>query len=161
MTIVTRHCRSAGSKVRRSSIATQVVTPVTCSRLSICRCVIFTMRRLPTTHTPIRLGPSCTVHRSYQGDKRKIWQGGNTKAMDLYRLPAVIEAIKNDTTIYIVEGEKDVHAVESLGRLPLQAPRAPAKWSKINPSPLTAERSLSSRTRTTPGANMPARSSPL
>jgi hypothetical protein len=50
-----------------------------------------------------------TVHRSYHGDKRKIWQGENTKARDLYRLPAVIEANKNDTTIYIVEGEKDVH----------------------------------------------------
>ena len=101
-----------------------------------------------------------TVHRSYQVTSGRSGRAGNTKAMDLYRLPAVIEAIKNDTTIYIVEGEKDVHAVESLGRLPLQAPRAPAKWSKINPSPLR-RKDRCRRDKDDPGANMPARSSPL
>jgi hypothetical protein len=77
-----------------------------------------------------------TVYRTYQGDKRKIWQGGNTKAGNLYRLPAVIEAIKNDTTIYIVEGEKDVHAVESLGAVATTNPEGAGKWSKIDPTPL-------------------------
>jgi hypothetical protein len=77
-----------------------------------------------------------TVHRTYQGDKRKIWQGGNTKAMDLYRLPAVIEAIKNDATIYIVEGEKDVHALELLGAVATTSPEGAGKWSKIDPTPL-------------------------
>ncbi|NBW51498.1 MAG: hypothetical protein EBR49_15705 [Betaproteobacteria bacterium] len=32
-----------------------------------------------------------------------------------YRLPKVIEAVKQGITVYIVEGEKDVHAAESLG----------------------------------------------
>lgn len=32
-----------------------------------------------------------------------------------YRLPKVIEAVKQGLTVYVVEGEKDVHAAESLG----------------------------------------------
>ena len=35
----------------------------------------------------------------------------------LYRLPQVIEAISKGTPIYIVEGEKDVHTLESLGKV--------------------------------------------
>lgn len=32
-----------------------------------------------------------------------------------YRLPRVLEAIKNNETVYIVEGEKDVHTAEKIG----------------------------------------------
>jgi putative DNA primase/helicase len=34
-----------------------------------------------------------------------------------YRLRAVIEAVKEGRTVYIVEGEKDVHALEAAGRI--------------------------------------------
>jgi hypothetical protein len=34
-----------------------------------------------------------------------------------YRLRAVIEAVKEGRTVYIVEGEKDVHALEAAGRV--------------------------------------------
>lgn len=33
----------------------------------------------------------------------------------LYRLPKIVEAVKKGDTIYLVEGEKDVHAAESIG----------------------------------------------
>lgn len=33
----------------------------------------------------------------------------------LYRLPRVLEAVRQKQTVYVVEGEKDVHAAESLG----------------------------------------------
>lgn len=42
----------------------------------------------------------------------------NTNGIDqkpLYRLPKVLEAIANGETIYVVEGEKDVHALERAG----------------------------------------------
>jgi len=35
----------------------------------------------------------------------------------LYRLPQVLERISNDEIVYVVEGEKDVHTLESLGRV--------------------------------------------
>ena len=46
----------------------------------------------------------------------------------LYRLPEVIEAVKNQTTIYIVEGEKDVEALRSLGLAATCNPMGAGKW---------------------------------
>lgn len=43
------------------------------------------------------------------------WGWKHRKRRVLYRLPEVIEAIKCGDTIYVVEGEKDVHAVEDAG----------------------------------------------
>jgi hypothetical protein len=77
------------------------------------------------------------VHRRYDGPTRRIWQSGDTSATQLYRLPAVIEAVENDVTIYVVEGEKDVHALESLGAVATTNPQGAGKWSKVDPSPLS------------------------
>src|SRR4051812_34013503 len=33
----------------------------------------------------------------------------------LYRLPRVVEAARHGDTVYVVEGEKDVHAAEAVG----------------------------------------------
>ena len=42
------------------------------------------------------------------------WSLGETRRV-LYRLPKVIEAIKDGQVIYVVEGEKDVHSLERAG----------------------------------------------
>ena len=45
---------------------------------------------------------------------RRVWGLGGARRV-LYRLPAVIEAARAGQTVYVVEGEKDVHAVEAAG----------------------------------------------
>lgn len=42
------------------------------------------------------------------------WSLGNTRRV-IYRLPKVIEAVKDGEVIYVVEGEKDVHSLERIG----------------------------------------------
>lgn len=46
----------------------------------------------------------------------------------LYHLPAVIQAVKDGKIIYVVEGEKDVHAVESIGLSATCNPGGAGKW---------------------------------
>lgn len=52
---------------------------------------------------------------------------GDTRRV-LYRLPQVIEAVKNGRTVYVVEGEKDVHAIESTGNVATCNPMGAGKW---------------------------------
>lgn len=75
-----------------------------------------------------------TVHRT--PDKR-FRQSGDTKARPaLYRLPEVVAAVASGTTIYLVEGEQDVHALETLGAIATTAPMGAGNWSKVDTSPL-------------------------
>ncbi|MGH3627887.1 MAG: phage/plasmid primase, P4 family [Sciscionella sp.] len=53
-----------------------------------------------------------TVHRSPNKD---FYQSGNTKGNSLYRQEKVKAAVAAGKSVYVVEGEKDVHALESLG----------------------------------------------
>jgi hypothetical protein len=46
----------------------------------------------------------------------------------LYRLPAVIEAARAGGTIYVVEGERDVHAIEAAGAVATTNPGGAGKW---------------------------------
>jgi 5S rRNA maturation endonuclease (ribonuclease M5) len=46
----------------------------------------------------------------------------------LYRLPRVVKAIKEGQTIYICEGEKDVHALESVGAIATCNSGGSGKW---------------------------------
>lgn len=74
------------------------------------------------------------VHRS--PDKR-FRQSGNTKgSASLYRLGTVTEAVAAGRTVYLVEGEKDVHALESVGVVATTSPMGSSNWSKVDPSPL-------------------------
>ena len=74
------------------------------------------------------------VHRS--PDKR-FRQSGNTKgAAQLYRLAAVTKAVADGTVVYVVEGEKDVHAIESLGAVATTNPMGAANWHKVDTTPL-------------------------
>ena len=53
----------------------------------------------------------------------------------LYRLEK-IKAAENSTPIYLVEGEKDVHAIEAVGGIATTAPQGALNFDKVDPSPL-------------------------
>lgn len=75
-----------------------------------------------------------SVHRS---PDKKFRQTGDTKSQPtLYRLPAVLTAVSSGTTVYLVEGEKDVHALESLGAVATTAPMGASNWGKVDTGPL-------------------------
>jgi 5S rRNA maturation endonuclease (ribonuclease M5) len=57
------------------------------------------------------------------------WGIGNTRRV-LYRLPEVIDAVKKKCTVYIVEGEKDVHTLETWGLHATCCPGGGGKWKK-------------------------------
>lgn len=48
----------------------------------------------------------------------------------LYRLPEIIAAKAEGKTIYVVEGEKDVHTMEGLGEVATTGPMGAGKWSE-------------------------------
>lgn len=74
------------------------------------------------------------VHRS---PGKAFRQSGDTKGRpQLYRLPAVVAAVQSGATVYVVEGEKDVHAIESLGAVATTSPMGAANWHKVDASPL-------------------------
>lgn len=53
----------------------------------------------------------------------------------LYRLPSVLQAISEGQTIYLVEGEKDVHTIETYGQVGTCNPGGAGKWrSEYNDS---------------------------
>lgn len=52
--------------------------------------------------------------RRPNGNGGWIYKMGDTKEV-IYRLPVVKKAITDGSTVYVVEGEKDVHSVERLG----------------------------------------------
>jgi AAA domain len=75
-----------------------------------------------------------TVHRS--PGKRFRQSGNTTGRASLYRLSAVEKAISEGVVVALVEGEKDVHALESLGVVATTNPMGATNWHKVDPSPL-------------------------
>jgi hypothetical protein len=77
------------------------------------------------------------AHRTW--DKR-FWQTGNTNGhgttTQLYRLSEVKSAVFDGKTIWLVEGEKDVHAIEALGEVATTAPMGAKNFYKVDASPL-------------------------
>jgi len=62
--------------------------------------------------------------------KRKTgwrWKLGDTRRV-LYRLPKVIEALRDGEMIYVCEGEKDVHAIEAAGATATCNSGGAGKW---------------------------------
>lgn len=55
------------------------------------------------------------------------WSLGTTRRVP-YRLPAVIRAVADKQAVYIVEGEKDVHALERAGAVATTSPGGAGKW---------------------------------
>jgi len=65
--------------------------------------------------------------------RRPDGNGGRLYNLDgcrrvIYRLPAVIEAVKSGRRVWIVEGEKDVHALEEAGEVATCNPGGAGKW---------------------------------
>jgi sugar phosphate isomerase/epimerase len=60
-------------------------------------------------------------------DGRKIWNLDGVQRV-IYQLPRVIEAVARGQTVYIVEGEKDVHAIEAAGAVATCNPGGAQKW---------------------------------
>lgn len=78
-----------------------------------------------------------TVHRSYRDNGRKDFrQSGNTKGRDLYRAER-LDDVPTGTPVYVVEGEKDVHAVESVGGVAVCNAMGAGKAKMFDWSPLT------------------------
>jgi hypothetical protein len=75
-----------------------------------------------------------TVHRS--PDKQFRQSITDKTQVPLYRLPEVVKANADEQWIYLVEGEKDVHALETLGVVATTAPMGAANWSKVDATPL-------------------------
>ncbi|QXU56129.1 AAA family ATPase [Rhodococcus sp. LW-XY12] len=78
-----------------------------------------------------------TVFRSYDDRGRKRFsQGGNTKGRDLFRTEQ-LDAHRTGVPVYIVEGEKDVLALESLGAVAVSPAMGAGKAKLFDWSPLT------------------------
>jgi hypothetical protein len=60
-------------------------------------------------------------------DGRKVWNLKGVRRV-LYRLPRVIQAVKDGETIYVCEGEKDVNAIEAAGAVATCNPMGAGKW---------------------------------
>lgn len=85
--------------------------------------------------------PVRTVHRTYDSDGRKQFrQDGITGQPTLYRLPQVLAAVAAGETVYLVEGEKDVHSLESLGVTSTTAPMGASNFNRVDASPLEGAR---------------------
>ncbi|UPW02868.1 AAA family ATPase [Rhodococcus pyridinivorans] len=78
-----------------------------------------------------------TVHRTYDDTGRKKFrQAGNTSGRDLYRVER-LDQLATGTPVYVVEGEKDVHAVESIGGVAVCSAMGAGKAHLFDWSPLT------------------------
>ena len=56
-----------------------------------------------------------------------VWKLENTRRV-LYRLPEVLAAVAAGSTVYVVEGEKDVHALEHVGAVATCNAGGAGKW---------------------------------
>ncbi len=78
-----------------------------------------------------------TVHRTYDDKGRKKFrQAGNTTGRDLYRVER-LDQLATGTPVYVVEGEKDVHAVESVGGVAVCSAMGAGKAHLFDWTPLT------------------------
>jgi 5S rRNA maturation endonuclease (ribonuclease M5) len=79
----------------------------------------------------VRLSPKEFRQRRPDPDRpaQWIWKLGDVRRV-LYRLDRVLEA-DPALTVYVVEGEKDVEALEALGLVATCNPQGAGKWSKV------------------------------
>ncbi|THV43457.1 DUF3631 domain-containing protein [Glycomyces buryatensis] len=74
------------------------------------------------------------VHRS---PSKKFRQSGNLGGTpQLYRSRKVARAVANGERVFLVEGEKDVHALESIGAVATTAPMGAGSFGKADVAPL-------------------------
>ena len=75
----------------------------------------------------VRYSPKGFAQRRPDGGGEWIWKLGDTRRV-LYRLPRVVSAIANGETIFVVEGEKKVEALEAVGLVSTTCPMGAGKW---------------------------------
>ncbi|MGI8761310.1 MAG: AAA family ATPase [Jatrophihabitantaceae bacterium] len=86
--------------------------------------------------------PAHAVYRYDNGrqvirsDAKEFRQAHTDAPAELYRLSKVRAAVAAGRPVFVVEGEKDVHALETLGVVATCSPMGAGKWSKIDPAPL-------------------------
>jgi 5S rRNA maturation endonuclease (ribonuclease M5) len=65
--------------------------------------------------------------RRKDGSGNWKWRLGDARRVP-YRLPKILAAVGAGTTVYIVEGEKDVHSIERAGGVATSSPGGAGKW---------------------------------
>ena len=75
----------------------------------------------------VRFEPKDFRQRRPDGNGRWSWKLGGVERV-LYRLPAVVEAVEAERRVFVVEGEKDVHALEAVGEVATCNPGGAGKW---------------------------------
>jgi 5S rRNA maturation endonuclease (ribonuclease M5) len=86
------------------------------------------------TYTDLNGTITRQVHRT---PDKKFRQSGDTRGKpQLYRLPQVAEAVAAGRPVYVVEGEKDVHALEALGAVATTSPQGSGNWHHVDHAPL-------------------------
>jgi putative DNA primase/helicase len=75
----------------------------------------------------VRLHPKAFRQRRPDGNGGWAWNLNGIRRVP-YRLPQVCEAVQRSQTIYVVEGEKDVHALEAAGAVATTNPGGAGKW---------------------------------
>ena len=77
------------------------------------------------------------VKRYYGPDGKKDFTQSNTSnPLELYKLGKVRAAVAEGRPVFLVEGEEDVRAAESLGVVATTAPQGAGNWSKASYGPL-------------------------
>jgi 5S rRNA maturation endonuclease (ribonuclease M5) len=96
--------------------------------------------------------PGQILRAAHRSPEKKFWQSGDTQSQPiLYRLPQVAEAVAASRTIYLVEGEKDVHALESIGLVATTAPMGAENFHKVDVTPLIGAHVIAIPDRDTAG----------
>jgi putative DNA primase/helicase len=75
----------------------------------------------------LRYYPKSFRQRRPDGNGGWAWKLGDTTRV-LYRLPKVVQAAQDGQRVYVVEGEKDVHALERAGAVATCNPGGAGKW---------------------------------
>ncbi|MCC5848916.1 MAG: hypothetical protein JJU29_12590 [Verrucomicrobia bacterium] len=75
----------------------------------------------------VRMEPKDFRQRAPDGKGGWNWKTKDVRKV-LYRLPAVLEAVRTGAPLYLPEGEKDVHALEALGLVATCNPGGAGKW---------------------------------
>jgi hypothetical protein len=75
-----------------------------------------------------RFEPKTFRQRRPNGNGGWTWGGVSKIRRVLYRLPAVLQAAAVGATVYVTEGEKDVHALEVAGAVATCNPMGAGKW---------------------------------
>lgn len=88
--------------------------------------------------------------RHYDAEGNAVYNLNGVRRV-LYRLPKVLQAVKDGTTVYLCEGEKDVHALEAHGKVATCNPMGAGKWNSGYTDALTGAKVIQVVDRDEPG----------